>query len=299
MLTNRITDGVDAKQYDPKDLYSHISCQFQQTYPVNFTLREWLHTGDVTVANDEERMQECLKITGADKIIAKFPKGLDARLGPYPADDTPQSLLREFIQETKTGGFDPWEANYDIKLEQDIERDDDYDDDTVIGLGQQKKKDCAFSPGEWSKLVIARALMRKSADLRYVGTTLLSFISSSWSSRAKDRICPPEYSMSRPPNSTLSLQELSLTKSNPSVVNVLLSTLLTIYLHVSKPIKSSSSKIALTWNPVRMKIFYPGLTQSIVNFIPLLLVAVAMAVTVTTRKKRRLRPMLKRMGLMY
>lgn len=119
----------------------------------------------MTDLDDDEKMQECLKLTGADKIIAKFPKGLDARLGPYPADDTPQSLLKEYIQETKTGGYDPWEANYDLKVERQIEQSEEYED-SIVGSGRQRNKDCAFSPGEWSKLVIARALMKKSADLR-------------------------------------------------------------------------------------------------------------------------------------
>lgn len=156
---------MDAKQYNPADLYSHISCQFQETFPLDFTIREWLHTGDVTNMHDEERLQECLRITGADKVIAKFTKGLDARLGPYPADDTPQSLLKDYIKETTTGGYDPWEADYDKKVERDIEIEDQYDD-SVVGSGRLKNKDCAFSPGEWSKLVVARAMMKKSADLR-------------------------------------------------------------------------------------------------------------------------------------
>lgn len=160
-------DGTDAKEYDPKDLYSHISCQFQETFPADVTIREWLHMGDVTDVHDEEKMQECLRITGADKIIADFPKGLDARLGPYPADDTPQSLLKEYIQETKTGGYDPWEANYDLKFARQIEQEEEYEDD-VTNSSRLRNKDCAFSPGQWSKLVFARALMRKSADLRYV-----------------------------------------------------------------------------------------------------------------------------------
>lgn len=142
-----------------------MSCQFQETFPANFTIREWLHMGDTSDVHDEEKMQECLRITGADKVIAKFSKGLEARLGPYPADDSPQSLLREYIRETKTGGYDPWEANYDKKIEQEIEADEDYDD-SVTSTGALRKKDCAFSPGEWSKLVFARALMKKNVDLR-------------------------------------------------------------------------------------------------------------------------------------
>lgn len=128
--------------------------------------------GDVTNMQDEERTKECLRITGADKVVARFPKGLDARLGPYPADDSPQSLLKEYIQESKTGGYDPWEEEYGKTIERDIELDEEYDD-SVIGSSRLKNKDCAFSPGQWSKLVIARALMKKSADLRSVIFTVL------------------------------------------------------------------------------------------------------------------------------
>lgn len=98
-------------------------------------------------------------------MIAKFPKGLDARLGPYPANDTPQSLLKEYIQDNETGGFDPWEADYEKRVERDIELDEEYDD-SVIGSGRLRNKECAFSPGEWSKLVMTRAMMKTSADLR-------------------------------------------------------------------------------------------------------------------------------------
>jgi hypothetical protein len=140
--------------------------------PPDFTIREWLHMGDVNGVNDEEKMIECLRITGADKILARFPKGLDARLGPYPADDTPQSLLKEYIKSTETGGFDPWEEQFQKTMKAEIEDEEEWED-TVIGGSGIKNKDCSFSPGEWSKFCFARTLMRKVADLRYVDVALV------------------------------------------------------------------------------------------------------------------------------
>lgn len=166
-LTYTCLDGRDAREYSTKDLYSRISCQFQHTFPADVTIREWLHMGDITETEDEHKMQECLRVTGADKIVARFPKGLDARLGPYPADDTPQSLLKEYIMDAETGRLDPWEDAYGEKISQEIEQEEDFEDE-VIGSRSLKNKDCAFSPGEWSKLCFARTLMKRDADLRSV-----------------------------------------------------------------------------------------------------------------------------------
>lgn len=134
--------------------------------------------GDITETEDEHKMQECLRVTGADKIVARFPKGLDARLGPYPADDTPQSLLKEYIMDAETGRLDPWEDAYGEKISQEIEQEEDFEDE-VIGSRSLKNKDCAFSPGEWSKLCFARTLMKRDADLRSVEPKKLD-LSESW-----------------------------------------------------------------------------------------------------------------------
>lgn len=171
IATSGPTDEVDARDYAATDLYKKISCQFQETEPMDVTIREFLHTGDVSDEDDEEKMHETLQMTGVDKIIARFPKGLDAKLGPYPADPTPQSFLEAYAKICVTGSVEPWEAGYGAHLTAEIDDEEESLDKVVggngaDGIGQLKGKDCAFSPGEWQKLCFARTLMKKSADLR-------------------------------------------------------------------------------------------------------------------------------------
>jgi hypothetical protein len=126
--------------------------------------------GDISGTSDEATMQECIRIAGVEKVISRFPKGLDARLGPYPAHPTPASFLKEFVRDSQTGPVDPWETDYDKLVKKEIEEDEEWEDEVVGGAGSNggslKGKDCAFSPGEWQKLCFARSLMKKDADLR-------------------------------------------------------------------------------------------------------------------------------------
>lgn len=117
--------------------------------------------GDISDDDDEEKMKECLRLAGADKIVAKFPKGLDGRLGPYPAAATPQSLLKDFVEE-------------DLEVCLDTETTATFKPFEEESFGHTALPtrfaniDCDFSPGEWSKMCFARSLMRQTADLRYV-----------------------------------------------------------------------------------------------------------------------------------
>ena len=165
------SDGIDAKQYVPADLYRKISCQFQTTYPADVTLREFLHMGDVSDGNDGAKMRECIEIAGLAKVLARFPKGLDARLGPYPANPTPSSCLKEYVKETKLGPMEAWEEGFAQLVAKEIEEDEEWEDEVIggsgaAGNGSLKNKDCAFSPGQWQRLCFARSLMKRDADLR-------------------------------------------------------------------------------------------------------------------------------------
>lgn len=129
--------------------------------------------GDIHDDDDEKKMLECIRIAGIEEVIKRFPKGLDARLGPYPADDTPVSLLRTFVKDSTAGNLDPWENGTGLASD-GVEGDDDDDDECtevvggagIDGLGDMKGKECAFSPGQWQKLCFARTLMKRKADLR-------------------------------------------------------------------------------------------------------------------------------------
>lgn len=119
--------------------------------------------GDVSDKDDAAKMEECLRLVGADKIIARFPKGLDARLGPYPADSTPQSLLKDFVeQDEELHSGDVSEQGGGMAFGGAGEDDCGY----VVGSMRLGNKDCSFSPGEWSKMCFARSLMKQNADLR-------------------------------------------------------------------------------------------------------------------------------------
>jgi energy-coupling factor transporter ATP-binding protein EcfA2 len=152
-----LINGINATQYSPPEIYRRISCQYQTTLPCDVTLREFMHMGDVHNEDDEARIRECLAIAGIDGVISRFPKGLDARLGPYPANPTAQSTLREFAEEVQSGVKDPWEADYTTRTEAETREDEENADEVVGGAGaggtgSLKGKDCAFSPGEWQKL---------------------------------------------------------------------------------------------------------------------------------------------------
>lgn len=119
-------------------------------------------------------MRECLRLAEAYPIIAKFPKGLDARLGPYPADATPQSLLMQMVhadyeleRESPTDQTQLDAAKQAETEEWHEEGPDDRGDDAGVHISPAGR-DCTFSPGEWSKMCFARTLMKVSADLRWV-----------------------------------------------------------------------------------------------------------------------------------
>lgn len=164
------SDGQSAKAYSPDDLYRRISCEFQETEPSDVTIREWLQMADVSTPCTDARMWECIRLAGLEKVILRFPKGLDARLGPYPANPTPASFLKEVVKDHQTGPIEPWEADFDKLVKKEIEEEEEWVDEVVGGAGASggslKGKDCAFSPGEWQKLCFAASLIKQDADLR-------------------------------------------------------------------------------------------------------------------------------------
>lgn len=127
---------------------------------------------DVSRTCDDAHMWRCICAAGIEKVIRRFPKGLDARLGPYPADPSPAGFLKEVVKDHQTGPIDPWEADFYKVVKQEIQDDEEWEDEVVGGAGASggslKGKDCAFSPGEWQKLSFAGSLIKQSADLRSV-----------------------------------------------------------------------------------------------------------------------------------
>ena len=175
-------NGVNAREYASADLYHAISCQYQYTPRSDVTIREFMHMGDITDLDDNLKMEQCIKAAGMESVIARFPKGLEARLGPYPADPDPVSFYNGIVKLGLEGCNDPWENTNTNQTEKEAkdqelneeDEEDEEDDDVVVRPSSTggpanlnlKGRDCAFSPGEWRKLCFARTLMKRNADLR-------------------------------------------------------------------------------------------------------------------------------------
>src|SRR5690606_31086373 len=78
----RITiDGVDLKELSVADIHAHIGVIFQDFIRYSLSARENIGVGRITDQDDMARIENAAKLSLADSVIAKLPKGYDQQLG--------------------------------------------------------------------------------------------------------------------------------------------------------------------------------------------------------------------------
>jgi len=76
-----LVDGIDIREVDETQWRSIVSLMFQGAYPYeSFTVRQSIELGQPE-GREPLTMDEALKLSGADRVVARLPKGLDTVLG--------------------------------------------------------------------------------------------------------------------------------------------------------------------------------------------------------------------------
>jgi len=100
-------DGVDLCNLDPVSWRKQISVIFQDFAHYNLSLRENIWLGDVDADPEGDRVMTAARLSGADSLCDKLPRGYETFLGHYFADGHELSigewqkvaLARAFIRE--------------------------------------------------------------------------------------------------------------------------------------------------------------------------------------------------------
>ncbi len=80
-------DGTDIKEYDIYAVRSVFGVLFQEYVMYCLPVREIIALSDFESRNDDEKLHRACEISGASKIIEKWPQGYDSVLGRHYSDD--------------------------------------------------------------------------------------------------------------------------------------------------------------------------------------------------------------------
>ncbi len=126
-----LLDGIDIREYKPDSVRRRFSTVFQDYSNYAFTVRESVSLSDVSQANDQERIMDSLKQSGADSFTARFPMGLDTYL-TRRYDDSGQELsggqwqkmaiARAFFRKADIYILDEPSASLDAQSEDEVFR---------------------------------------------------------------------------------------------------------------------------------------------------------------------------------
>lgn len=74
-------DDKDLREFDPIEWRSRVSTAFQDFVRFEFTMRESVGVGDLSFAEDDDRVRTALERAGALELVEVGAKGLDTQLG--------------------------------------------------------------------------------------------------------------------------------------------------------------------------------------------------------------------------
>ena len=80
-------DGTDIKEYDIYAVRNIFGVLFQEYVMYCLPVREIIALSDFESRNDDEKLHRACEISGASKIIEKWPEGYDSVLGRHYSDD--------------------------------------------------------------------------------------------------------------------------------------------------------------------------------------------------------------------
>jgi ATP-binding cassette subfamily B protein len=127
--SGRITiDGVDLRQFTTTDLRREISAVFQDYVRYNLTARENIAFGNVNLLPDEGEILKAALEAGADKAIARLPKGYDTTLGTQFEEGEELSvgewqkvaIARAFLRQAQILILDEPTSALDAKAEHEV-----------------------------------------------------------------------------------------------------------------------------------------------------------------------------------
>lgn len=126
-----LMDGKDIREYMPDSVRRRFSTVFQDYSNYAFNVRESVSLSDVSRTDDEGRVMDALKQSGADSFTARFPQGLDTYL-TRRYDESGEELsggqwqkmaiARAFFREADIYILDEPSASLDAKSEDEVFR---------------------------------------------------------------------------------------------------------------------------------------------------------------------------------
>ena len=121
-------DGVDLREYGTAALRREIRVIFQDHVRYHLTARENIRLGNIQLSADQEQIAEAARDAGADKLIARLPKGYDTILGKWFEEGEERSigewqkvaLARAFLRNAQIIALDEPTSSLDAKTEYEV-----------------------------------------------------------------------------------------------------------------------------------------------------------------------------------
>lgn len=121
-------DGVDIRELGLRDLRSEFGVVFQDYAKYQFSARDNIWTGNITLPHDTPRVIEAAQRTGADTVIRALPRGYETMLGRQFADGVELSIgqwqklaiARAFMRDTQLIVLDEPTAALDPLAEAEV-----------------------------------------------------------------------------------------------------------------------------------------------------------------------------------
>jgi ATP-binding cassette, subfamily B, bacterial len=123
-----LIDGIDIRDFDPKDLRAQVGAMFQDYVTYQATASENIGLGNVPDIGDREAIENAGREAGADELIAGLPQGYDTALGKWFDSGVNLSggewqkvaLARAFMRDAKILLLDEPTSALDAQAEYDL-----------------------------------------------------------------------------------------------------------------------------------------------------------------------------------
>jgi ATP-binding cassette, subfamily B, bacterial len=123
-----LIDGIDIRDFDPKDLRAQIGAMFQDYVTYQATASENIGLGNLADIADREAIESAGRQAGADELIAGLPQGYDTALGKWfdagvnlsGGEWQKVALARAFMRDAKILLLDEPTSALDAQAEYDL-----------------------------------------------------------------------------------------------------------------------------------------------------------------------------------
>jgi ATP-binding cassette subfamily B protein len=128
-VAGKITiDGIDLRQFDPKDLRRQVSILLQDYVRYGLTARENIWLGDISLEPQDDKIYAAARRAQADDFLRKMPRGYDTILGHEFEDQGELSLgewqkvalARAFLREAQLLILDEPTSWLDARAEYEV-----------------------------------------------------------------------------------------------------------------------------------------------------------------------------------